>query len=199
MLDLSDEYFTSWTFYDLVSIVKQDDLTAPFSALVYDIVRVFARPYAQAIAGIPTYMKAQWTVDSTGRMQPGVFTLKYNVNASAAPTPPGCTVCSCGQPSKWPVSGCPANCGAKCGSDCCCLPHVGNCGTNPEPPPRSVIADAPTEIAVPPLWFPSGFEIEIPDGFFWKMAPGRRNIVQVWLNTTAGPAPANATVTITPK
>jgi len=197
VMDLSDEYFSSWTFYDLVSIFT--DASVPFSDREYDILRTFARPYAQAIAGVPTHMKADWDVDSDGHMKAGAFTLKYNINASAAPKPSGCPVCSCGQPILWPGSGCPDTCGAKCGSTCCCLPNVGKCGSKPEPPARPVIADAPTEIAVPPLWFPNGFTVEVSAGLFWKMAPGRRNIVAVWLNTTAGPAPASATVTITPK
>ena len=199
-MDLSDEYFSSWSFYDLVSMFHYKYHNGTRSlVLISDILQVFARPYAQAIAGVPTHMKADWDVDSDGHRIAGAFTLKYNINASAAPKPSGCPVCPCGQPTLWPGSGCPDTCGAKCGSTCCCLPNVGKCGSKPEPPARPVIADAPTEIAVPPLWFPNGFTVEVSAGLFWKMAPGRRNIVAVWLNTTAGPAPASATVTITPK
>lgn len=198
ILDLSDKYFTSWTFYDLVSIIGSQSLSFPFATLVLDILQSFARPYAQAIAGVPTRMKADWDVDSAGQMKGGVFTLQYNINASAAPKPE-CPVCSCYKPIEWPASGCDDTCGAKCGSTCCCLPHLGKCGSKPSPPARPVITDAPTEIAVPPLWFPNGFTVQLSDGLFWNMAPGRKNIVAVWINTTAGPAPANATVTITPK
>merc|ERR1712216_874280 len=55
-------------------------------------------------------------------MKAGAFTLKYNINASAAPKPSGCPVCSCDQPTLWPGSGCADTCGAKCGSTCSCSP-----------------------------------------------------------------------------
>ena len=56
----------------------------------------------------------------------------------------------------------------------------------------------PTEIAVPPLWFPKGFNVEVSEGLTWKMAENRKNIVAVWINATSD-VPQTGSVTITTK
>ena len=85
------------------------------------------------------------------------------------------------------------------GGRCCCIAGVGSCPKSPRPPvPIPPITAAPTEIAVPPLWFPGGFTVQLSDGLRWEMAPGRRNVVAVWLKDPTAP-PATASVVITAK
>lgn len=57
---------------------------------------------------------------------------------------------------------------------------------------------APTEIAVPPLWFPDGFSVELSAGLSWAMATSRRNVVAVTIDEPAD-APLTGTVTIRAK
>merc|ERR1712232_1159431 len=73
VMNLADQNFESWTFYDLVSVTNSQ------GALITDAMKVFARPFAQAIAGTPLSM----SFDSTRNN----FTLKYEVDpAVKAPT-----------------------------------------------------------------------------------------------------------------
>ena len=195
-LDMAERHFTSWTMYDLCSVLphrgRDYNATTPWDYdTVLDVLKVYSRPYAQAIAGTPTRMANEWTTSADGAMNGTRFILEYDIG-----TPPAaCPVCSCKKPTLWPLSGCEASCGAKCGDACCCVAGAGRCGKSP-PTPRPVIT-APTEIAVPSLWYPNGYAVQLSSGLSWAPAPGRENVIAVYLNTTVEEAiPRKATVTI---
>lgn len=190
VLDLSDAHFTSWTMWDLVSILPHN-YSAAWGPEVYDILKVFARPYAQAIAGTPSNMANEW-VSKDGAMVGTKFQLDFTIGTQ----PLSCPICQCSSPTIWPASDCDATCGAKCGSTCCCIAGVGACPTS-EPPVIPVIT-APTEIVVPPLWFPNGFTVGLSAGLSWTMAPGRRNVVAVSIDAP-DKAPTSGTVVILAK
>jgi len=189
-LDLADEHFTSWTMYDLVSILPHN-YNDTWTDDVWDVLKVYSRPYAQAVAGTPTKMTNAWQVKN-GTMTGTKFVLEFSIGNATQ----GCEECACSKPVVWPASGCDVSCGAKCGEQCCCIVGMGSCKPTPAPSP-GVITE-PTEISVPPLWFPDGFVVELSPGLSWSMAKGRRNVVAVWINATES-VPKSGTVTITTK
>lgn len=127
-MDLADQNFESWTFYDMVSVTDRQ------GALIADAMKVLARPFAQAIAGTPVSMSFDSATNT--------FTLKYEADAAI---------------------------------------------------------EAPTEIAVPALRFPHGFDVELSDGLTWDMAEGRVNVIAVSATKPVAAPALVATITITPK
>lgn len=190
VLDLSEAHLTSWLMYDLCSILPHN-YSAPWGPEIYDVLKVYARPFAQAVAGTPTKMANEW-VKKDGAIHGTRFVLEFSIGNE----PLSCPICSCDSPTVWPASGCDASCGAKCGNACCCIAGVGSCPTSPLP--ATPVITAPTEIVVPPVWFPGGFTVELSAGLSWKMAPGRRNIVAVSIDSPEK-APKSGSVIIAAK
>eukprot|EP00929_Paragymnodinium_shiwhaense_P057867 TRINITY_DN28981_c0_g1_i1.p1 TRINITY_DN28981_c0_g1~~TRINITY_DN28981_c0_g1_i1.p1 ORF type:complete len:546 (-),score=87.58 TRINITY_DN28981_c0_g1_i1:284-1921(-) len=145
VLDLADEHFTSWTFYD-ICVLLGSNYSAPWGEKVWDALAVFARPYAQAIAGVPTRMKNGRTVVD-GQLQGTQFVLEFDVPAVNEDS----------------------------------RDHA------------KVMDDVPTEVVVPPLWFPQGYTVAVSAGLRWEMAAARKNVVAVWNTGKA----AKGVVTIT--
>jgi len=161
-MNLADERFESWTFYDMVSIVSRS------GELDYDAMKVMSRPFAQAIAGTPTSMSFD-TLSSTACVD--CSWLKCGVVSSK--NPPPCTN-QCEQGStyiSYTHDGCAAD-----HYKCLCQHATGVFKLDYVVDPD---IDAPTEIAVPSLRFPHGFSVELSDGLSWKMAENRTGIIAI--------------------
>ena len=62
-------------------------------------------------------------------------------------------------------------------------------------PNASIVS--PTEIAVPGLRYPAGFDVSVSDGLSWAMAEGRVDVLAV--SVEPGATPTKGTVKIVPK
>ena len=80
---MADAHFTSWTAYD-VELVLPHNYSQPMSADNWDVLRTFARPFAQAIAGTPTKMQNEWTIDPDGALRYSRFVLEWTPSAAIA-------------------------------------------------------------------------------------------------------------------
>jgi endoglycosylceramidase len=178
-MNLADERFEGWTFYDMVSIVSRS------GELDYDAMKVMSRPFAQAIAGIPTSMSFN-TAAPTACVD--CSWLKCGVVSSKNPPPcanqcgPGSTYIS------YTHNGCSAD-----HYKCQCQQTTGVFKLDYMVDPA---IDAPTEIVVPSIRFPHGFTVELSDGLSWKMAENRTGIVAIASSLKSKSA---VTVSILPK
>lgn len=59
--------------------------------------------------------------------------------------------------------------------------------------------EAPTEIAVPAIRYPDGFDVQISDGSAWEMAEGRVNVISVYPTGPKLTYKRNVNIYITPK
>lgn len=178
-MNLADERFEGWTFYDMVSIVSKS------GELEHEAMKVMSRPFAQAIAGTPTSMSYD-TLSSTASVD--CSWLKCGVVSSK--NPPPCTdQCESGSTYiSYTQDGCSAD-HYKC--QCTHLTGVFKLDYTVDP-----AIDAPTEIAVPSIRFPHGFTVDLSDGLSWKMAKNRTNIVAITSSLTSS---SSVTVSISPK
>merc|ERR1711907_631213 len=79
MLDLAEEHMTNWHMYDLVSLLPHDYANSTWDENeVLDVFKVYARPFAQAVAGVPTKMKNEWE-KRNGVMHATRFVLEFRI------------------------------------------------------------------------------------------------------------------------
>jgi len=135
VMDLADQDLQSWTFWDILAFSNVKSKTPWNTTATWnmDEISVFARPYAQAIAGTNASMK----FDSTTLR----FTLEFLVDTSIK---------------------------------------------------------APTEIVVPAIRYPNGFDVELSPGLSMKMLPSRKNVMAVFVSTTESPKTGKVSITQKP-